>query len=72
MNKNMPVRISKTLLVACAAIFSTLVVFNNLVDYQSNYQYVMHVMSMDTTGNISQAQWRSISKSGHLALVFTR
>lgn len=59
MKNNIPVRLSKVLLVGCAALFSTLVVFNNLVDYQSNYLYVMHVMSMDTTGNITQAQWRS-------------
>ena len=61
MNKNMPARISKVLLVAVAALFGSLVVFNNLVDYQSNYQYVMHVMSMDTTGNVAQAEWRAIS-----------
>lgn len=55
----MPVRISKILLVANAAPFSSLVDFNNLVDYQSNYLYVMHLMSMDTTGNEVQVQWRS-------------
>ena len=56
----MPFRISKILMVASAALFSSLVVFNNIVDYQSNYQYVAHVMSMDTTGNASQAQWRAL------------
>ncbi|MGY0218426.1 DUF2165 family protein [Endozoicomonadaceae bacterium StTr2] len=60
MNNIVAVRLSKTVLVAGAAFFSTLVVFNNLVDYQSNYLYVMHVMTMDTTGNAIQAEWRAI------------
>lgn len=60
MDNNVPVRISKIALVASAAFFSSLVVFNNFVDYQSNFLYVMHVMSMDTTGNEVQAQWRAL------------
>ncbi|KEQ18012.1 DUF2165 family protein [Endozoicomonas numazuensis] len=54
------IKLSKTLLVAAAALFSTLVVFNNLVDYQSNYLYVQHVLTMDTTGNLTQADWRAV------------
>ncbi|WP_252180494.1 DUF2165 domain-containing protein [Endozoicomonas sp. 4G] len=54
------VKLSKILLVAGVALFSTLVVFNNLVDYPSNYLYVQHVMTMDTTGNNAQAAWRAI------------
>ncbi|WP_062261058.1 DUF2165 family protein [Endozoicomonas arenosclerae] len=56
----MTLRLCKILLVSAAALFSSLVVFNNLVDYQSNYLYVMHVMSMDTTGYGEQASWRAI------------
>ncbi|WP_422137818.1 DUF2165 family protein [Endozoicomonas sp. ALC020] len=53
-------KLSKIFLTAGVALFSTLVVFNNLMDYQSNYLYVQHVMSMDTTGNHAQAEWRAI------------
>ncbi|WP_257280724.1 DUF2165 family protein [Endozoicomonas sp. ISHI1] len=54
------VKLSKIVLVAAVALFSLLVVFNNLVDYQSNYLYVQHVMTMDTTGNTAQAEWRAV------------
>ena len=42
-------RIAKIVMVACLAVFCLLVVFGNLTDYQSNYLFVKHVMSMDTT-----------------------
>jgi predicted small integral membrane protein len=42
-------RLAKTLLLAGVALFYTLVVFNNLTDFNSNYQFVRHVLSMDTT-----------------------
>ena len=42
-------RIAKMLLLAGVALFYTLVVFNNLTDFNSNYQFVRHVLSMDTT-----------------------
>ncbi|MSP75258.1 MAG: DUF2165 domain-containing protein [Rhodospirillaceae bacterium] len=42
-------RLVKTVMVASAALFALLVTFNNLVDYNSNYQFVRHVLSMDAT-----------------------
>ena len=42
-------RIAKLLLVAGIALDYTLVVFNNLTDFNSNYQFVRHVLSMDST-----------------------
>ena len=45
----MTVRLVKTLLVAAVAFHMTLVLFNNLADYGSNYLFVHHVLEMDTT-----------------------
>jgi predicted small integral membrane protein len=42
-------RLVKTVMVASTALFALLVTFNNLVDYNSNYQFVRHTLSMDTT-----------------------
>jgi predicted small integral membrane protein len=36
-------------MVAALAAFAFLVSYDNLVDYRSNYQFVQHVLSMDTT-----------------------
>jgi predicted small integral membrane protein len=57
----MTLRIIKTLLVFGVAIFYSLVVFNNLTDYGSNYEFVHHVMMMDTTFPGNQGMWRAIN-----------
>ena len=43
------VRLSKIAMTAALAAFAFIVTFNNLVDYNSNYEFVKHVLSMDTT-----------------------
>jgi predicted small integral membrane protein len=43
------VRISKIAMTAALAAFAFIVTYNNLVDYGSNYEFVKHVLSMDTT-----------------------
>lgn len=52
------VRLLKTAMVASVALFALLVAFNNLVDYPSNYEFVRHTLSMDTTfpGNALRAR----------------
>ena len=57
----MSIRISKTVLLAAVALFFTLVVFNNTTDYYSNYFFVKHVLSMDTTFNGNKGMWRAIT-----------
>lgn len=57
-------RHSKTALVAAAAFYFTLVVFNNLTDYGSNYGFVSHVLQMDTTFPENQGMWRAIHVPG--------
>jgi predicted small integral membrane protein len=43
------VRISKIAMTAALAAFAFIVTYNNLVDDGSNYEFVKHVLSMDTT-----------------------
>ncbi len=53
-------RIAKLLLLAGLALFYTLVVFDNLTDPNSNYQFVRHVLSMDTTFPGNNGMWRAM------------
>jgi predicted small integral membrane protein len=43
------IRAAKILLLGSLAFFYSLVVFNNLFDFESNYQFVRHVLLMDST-----------------------
>jgi len=62
-------RCSKVLLVWAGAFFASLVVFNNLTDYGSNFTFVVHVLKMDTTFPGNRAMWRAIdSPSLHHAI----
>jgi predicted small integral membrane protein len=45
----MAARLSKIALVAAAGLFSLLVGYNNIVDYGSNFVFLQHVVTMDTT-----------------------
>ncbi len=61
-------RAAKLLLVLGVALLDTLVAFNNLNDFGSNYQFVRHVLTMDTTLPGNHGQWRAIaSPTLHLA-----
>ena len=56
----MILRSAKVLLVAAIALFYTLVVFNNTTDYDSNYEFVHHVLLMDSTFPGNHGLWRAI------------
>jgi predicted small integral membrane protein len=43
------IRLAKIAVVAALAAYALLVGYNNIVDYGSNYEFVRHVLSMDTT-----------------------
>jgi predicted small integral membrane protein len=43
------VRIAKIVLIAALAAFAFVVTYDNIVDYNSNFEFVRHVLSMDTT-----------------------
>jgi predicted small integral membrane protein len=53
-------RITKVVLVAGITLFYLLVVFNNLTDFNSNLQFVRHVLSMDSTFPGNQGMWRAL------------
>lgn len=57
----MVLRVAKTALVLGVALYTTLVVFNNLADYGSNYEFVRHVLMMDSTFPNNHAMWRAIN-----------
>jgi predicted small integral membrane protein len=56
----MPFRLCKIALVCCSFLFLLLVVFNNLTDPNSNYQFVRHVLSMDDTFPGNSGMWRAL------------
>lgn len=57
----MMLRAAKILLVFGVAIFYSFVVFNNVTDYDSNYQFVRHVLMMDSTFPGNHGMWRAIN-----------
>ncbi len=57
----MMIRIAKLLLLLGVCCFYVLVVFDNLTDFNSNAQFVRHVLLMDTTIPGDHGMWRSIS-----------
>jgi predicted small integral membrane protein len=67
----MMTRTAKMLLLAGVALYYTLVVLNNLTDFDSNYEYVRHVLSMDTTFPGNHGMWRALtSPAWHLTFYF--
>jgi predicted small integral membrane protein len=65
-------KLSKIILVWSIAFFASLVVFNNITDYGSNYQFVQHVLKMDTTFPNNNGLWRAIDSPFiyHIAYIF--
>jgi predicted small integral membrane protein len=58
----MAARLSKSLLILAVAFFYSLVVFNNTTDYNSNYQFVRHILQMDSTFPGNHGMWRAINQ----------
>ncbi|MEM0955979.1 MAG: DUF2165 domain-containing protein, partial [Pseudomonadota bacterium] len=68
-------RVMKALLVALVALFAFLVGLNNITDYDSNFAFVQHVLSMDTTFEGNRLMWRRIEAPwvhhlGYLGIIF--
>ena len=42
-------RLAKVALISALAAYALIVAYDNIVDYGSNYEFVKHVLSMDTT-----------------------
>lgn len=56
-------RLAKCLLLLAVAFFYTLVVFNNATDYNSNFQFVHHVLLMDSTFPGNHGLWRALPQA---------
>ena len=59
--KTMTLRTIKSALVFGVAIVYSFVVFNNVTDYNSNYQFERHAMMMDSTFPGNHEMWRAIN-----------
>ena len=65
-------RMAKVLLLAGIGLFYALVVFNNTTDFDSNYQFVRHVLSMDSTLPGNHGMYRALpSPAWHLVFYIT-
>jgi predicted small integral membrane protein len=68
----MTIRWTKLLLLAAIALYYTLVVVDNLTDFNSNYQFVQHVLSMDSTFAANKEMGRAVhSPTIYLAFYWT-
>ncbi len=65
----MIVRATKALLPLMAGVFFLLVGADNIIDYDTNFEFVRHVLSMDTTFPGNTLMWRAITSGWvhHLA-----
>jgi len=60
----MILRLSKISLLLAVALYYLIVAFNNLTDYNSNYQFVHHVLAMDSTFPGNHGMWRALPETG--------
>lgn len=55
-------RYAKIIMCFVLGLFCLLVAFNNITDYGTNYVFVQHVLSMDTTPTASALKYRAIAE----------
>ncbi len=60
--ETMTLRLAKISLVLAVALYYAFIVFNNLTDYNSNFQFIRHVLMMDSTSPDNHAMWRAINQ----------
>ena len=60
-------RLVKVAMVASLALLGLLAAYGNLVDYGSNYEFVRHVLSMDTVLPCGGFKQSGIGREGGLA-----
>lgn len=66
----MIIRLAKIVMTAALAAFAFIVTYDNLVDYGSNYEFVKHVLSMDTTFPGNALMGRAITDPRLWALAY--
>lgn len=66
-----PLRLLQVLTVFGAGLYGLFVFGGNLMDYNSNYEFVHHVLSMDTTFEDNSLMWRAVESEvlHHIAYV---
>lgn len=57
-----PLRLLQAFTLFSAGLYGLFVFMGNLMDYDSNYQFVKHVLSMDTTFEGNALMWRAITE----------
>jgi len=63
-------RLSKVAMIAALAAYALIVAYDNIVDYGSNYDFVKHVLSMDTTFPSNALRQRAISDASIWRLAY--
>jgi predicted small integral membrane protein len=58
-----PLRLLQAFTLLLAGAFGLFVFLGNLMDYDSNFQFVKHVLSMDTTFEGNALMWRAIDST---------
>lgn len=71
-----PLRLLQAFVVFIAGLYGLFVLMGNLMDYDSNYQFVKHVLSMDTTFEGNALMWRAITEPwiwtvGYIGIIIT-
>lgn len=71
MNTGYLIRLTKTLMVLFFGLYVLIVAFGNVTDYDSNFQFVKHVLSMDTTFPGNALMYRAITADSvhHIAYI---
>jgi predicted small integral membrane protein len=72
----MVVRLSKIMMTGGLAVWAFLVTLGNVTDYDSNWAFVQHVLSMDSIFPESSLKWRAITdptiqRFAYLAIIVT-
>jgi predicted small integral membrane protein len=65
------VRVAKAQALLFVGLVALLAAFTNVQDYDSNFAYVQHVLSMDTTFRHPQVMWRAITSPSMHRVAYT-
>ena len=57
-------------LAAITAVQMALIAFGNMTDYETNHQFVVHVLAMDTTFQSPNMMWRAITSPTIVTIVY--
>jgi len=58
---NQLIKISKVALMLFFSLFGLLMMYSNFTDYSTNYEYLSHILSMDTTAGNDKYSYRAIT-----------